>query len=408
MVSTGSNAVQVGSFNQAVVLDVIRRSDKISRVEIAKMTGLSSQTVTNIARRMLDQGLVIEAGKTSVKLGKPRTLMQLNPAGGYAIGVHLDPSFTSVALLDLTGQIVHHQRFATPSAADPENVIEVIAGALAGVISLTGVDKAKILGIGIGAPGPVDLEAGIVMSPPHLPRWHRVALRDELAKVTGLPVILEKDVIVAAVAERWNARSSTNSAVVIYVGTGIGVGSISNGIIIRGTSGNSGDVAHIIIDNGPDAELCSCGRRGCVTVTASPTALITRARAAGIDLPKENDAAALTELFRLEASGDQVAHSLISTAVAGLAHMALVVTDLYDPDRLIFGGPFWSRYRDAFNRQTRKMLESAPTASPIHSVEISESTLGDEMGAMGAGIIVLDRFLTPNAGNLTLEGSQVQ
>ena len=402
MVSTGSNAVQVGSFNQTVVLDAIRRAGEIARVEISQITGLVPQTVTNITRRLINEGLVVEAGKTTAGPGKPRTLIRLNPLGKVAIGVHLDPAVTSVALLDLTGQVLRHHRFTTPSATDPQHVIAVIAAAVADIITATSTDRERILGVGIAAPGPVDLRAGIVDCPPHLPHWHRVPLRDELARVTNLPVILEKDVIAAAVADTWHASPRRKgTTVVVYVGTGIGVGTSYQREVIRGSSGNSGDVGHIVVDDAADAAQCSCGRRGCVTVTASPTALVNRARAAGIHLPEETTAAALTALFAREAEGDERAAALISTAVTGLARMALVVTDLYDADRLVFGGAFWSRYRDAFNRIARDTLLSAPIAHPIHSIEVTESTLGDELGAIGAATLLLDRYLTPHTDTLT-------
>lgn len=402
MLSTGSNAVKVGSFNQTVVLDAIRRSDSISRIEISQRTGLVPQTVTNITRRLINDGLVVEAGKSATGLGKPRTLIRLNPLGKVAIGVHLDPAVTSLALLDLTGKVLNHRRFTTPSATDPAHVIAVIAEAVSDTISISSTDRERILGVGIGAPGPVDLKAGIVDSPPHLPHWHRVPLRDELSRVTGLPVILAKDVIAASVAETWHSPSlRRDTTVVIYVGAGIGVGASIQGEVVRGASGNSGDVAHIVVDDGDDAEKCRCGRRGCVTVTASPTALVRRARQSGISLPEESTAAALTALFTAEAQGDARAAALISTAVTGLARMALVVTDLYDADRLVFGGAFWSRYRDAFDRIARTTLLSAPIAHPIHSIEITESILGDEMGAIGAAILLLDRYLSPHRDTLT-------
>lgn len=402
MTSAGTNLTQVSNFNQTVVLDAIRRIGPISRVEIAQKTNLSSQTVTNITRRLLQQGLIVEAGKTHNLPGKPRTLLELSSSGGYAVGVHLDPTFTSLALLDMQGETVDHSRFTTPSASDPSHAINVIAEAIQTQLAKANINKYQVLGVGIGAPGPVDLSSGIVDSPPHLPQWNRVPLRNDLSKAIDLPVILEKDVVVAATAERWLSRQTNSTDVIIYVGTGIGVGIITKGQVTRGSSGNAGDVAHIIVNDSIDAPLCYCGRRGCATVTASPTSLLRQAEEHNFDISSGPPGESLEDLFTLALS-DPIAASLISRAMHGLSRIALVATDLLDPDRLIFSGPFWPLYRQAFFNEAVTDLESVRTARKIHPLQVTESLLGDHMSAMGAGILVLDHFFTPLTEDLMLK-----
>lgn len=400
MATTGSNVERIGSYNQVVVLDAIRRFGPISRVEIAQRTQLSAQTVTNIVRRLLLDGDALEVGK-SFTSGKPRTLIELAANSSCAFGVHLDPSHTTVALLNVHGSPLS-QRSLETADSNPEEVVGMIADAIIDITQELELTSGNVLGIGVGVPGPVAIETGVMTHPTHLPQWRGFSLRDELEKATGLPVIIEKDVVVSAVAQRWLSEDPHESAVTVYVGTGIGAGMTAEGRVVRGSSGNSGAVAHIIVDTGPDAVTCRCGRRGCITVTSSPFALISRAQQSGMDLPGNSRQEQIAALFTLATTGEPRAKSLIHAAMEGLASMCLVLVDLHEPDRLILGGPFWPIYRAPFSETFTSLVQNAPHDSALRSVEITESSLVDELGAVGAGLIVLDRKFTPKLEDFAL------
>src|SRR5690349_1685315 len=177
----GTNLPRMGDFNLTVILEAIRRSSGgLSRVELAQIVGLSPQTISNISRRLLDQQLIVEAGKEGSGPGKPRTILRLNPAGMYAVGVHLDPAVITFVVLDLLGDVVKHSRMATPGG-DPAGVITSIAEQIQSLIEESGVDASKIAGLGVAVPGPIDLDEGSVVEPPLLTRWNRVRIREALA-----------------------------------------------------------------------------------------------------------------------------------------------------------------------------------------------------------------------------------
>src|SRR5687768_12561192 len=272
----------MGDFNLTVILDAVRRSSGgLSRVELAQIVGLSPQTISNISRRLLDQSLIVEAGKEGSGPGKPRTILRLNPSGMYAVGVHLDPAVATFVLLDLLGAVVQHSQIKTPADGGPDAVIAAIAGEIEQLIQASGVDQDKIAGLGVAAPGPIDHDNGTVVEPPLLNGWHRVPLRDALADATGMSVLMDKDVTSAAVAETWaGGPSGTGSFVFMYMGTGIGCGIVLNDEVVRGASGNAGEIGHIIVD--PDGPLCDCGLRGCVKSSCIPKVLVAEAHAAGV------------------------------------------------------------------------------------------------------------------------------
>jgi predicted NBD/HSP70 family sugar kinase len=402
--SRGTNLVQLGTFNQTVVLHAIRRSDGISRVELGQVTGLAGQTVTNICRRLLDEGLITEGRKTAGGPGKPRTRLHINGPARVAVGVHLDPAVTTITMLDLAGRTITADTFDTPSAVDPTSVVATIAEAVNRMITASGVDRQLILGLGIAAPGPVDLVRGVVDNPPHLPGWRQVPLRDSLAAATGLAVLLDKDVSAAAVAEAWAGTvDGAATSAVLYLGTGIGVGLIVDGQVVRGSSGNAGELRHVIID--PEGPPCSCGRRGCVDVTITSQALVSQAVEHGLfpdGGPEAQLGRVLERLYDLADEGVPAALSIIENAAVGFARTALVVTNLLDVDRLVLGGPYWSRMAPHFFAVAPPLLEAGAAAHRIHAVELVGTRLGSHLGAIGAASLVLDDWFSPHATSLVL------
>ncbi|HEY1157274.1 MAG TPA: ROK family transcriptional regulator, partial [Arthrobacter sp.] len=337
----------MGDFNLTVILDAIRRtSGGLSRVELAQIVGLSPQTISNISRRLLDQNLIVEAGKEGSGPGKPRTILRLNPGGMYALGVHLDPAVTTFVVLDLVGAVVRHSRIKTPGGTDPSAVIATIAAEIAQLVEDSGVDRSRIAGLGVAAPGPIDLDNGTVVDPPLLPGWDRVELRDALARATGYSVLVDKDVTSAAVAETWaGGPSGAGSFIFMYMGTGIGCGIVLNDEVVRGTSGNAGEIGHIVVD--PDGPVCDCGQRGCVKSSAIPQVLVAEAEAAGIlQGPAAGSAAEIqqsfSELCALAYAGDERASAILDKSATLVARAASVVTNTLDVERVVFGGPFWT------------------------------------------------------------------
>lgn len=405
MTGRGTTLLQIGPFNQTVILDAIRRAGSLSRVELAERTGLAPQTVTNISRRLLAQGLIVEAGTTNAGRGKPRTLLRLNGEARVAVGVHLDPAVVTLAVLDLTGNVLVHERLATPSAVDPAKAIQAIAAAVDSVIASSGVARERVLGVGIAAPGPVDLDRGVIDNPPNLPGWHQVPLREDLARASGLPVLLDKDVTAAAVAETWWGNTRAETMAVLYLGTGIGAGLVVDGEVIRGSFGNAGEIGHIVVD--PDGPPCLCGQRGCVAVTLEPAALVAAGVAAGVLLarPAEEFESSLGELFERATAGDPGARRLVDHAVKGISRLALVVTNLLDLDRLVLGGPYWSLIEPYFLGAARAALDSGAAAHLIHAVDVVGTSIGEHFGAVGAASLVLDQAFSPHPATMVSEST---
>lgn len=406
----GTNLPRMGDFNRSVIFDAIRRAPEgRSRVELVDITGLSTQTVSNIARRLLDEGLIVEAGKTSAAgLGKPRTLLRLHPEGMYAAGVHIDPAVMTFVLLDLTGNVVAHARARTPKANEPGLVMRRIHDRFEKLVTDSGVAREKIVGLGLAAPGPIDQERGTIVDPPNLHGWHRVPLRDSLERATALPVLVDKDVTAAATAESWaGGESGTGSFVFFYLGTGIGAGLVLGDELMRGVSGNAGEIGHIVAD--PEGPPCDCGRRGCIAVTCTPLALVIEAERLGTIPEAPHDAARdvdaqFTLLCRAASAGDVTAGDILDRAADRTARAIAVLTNLLDVDRVVLGGPFWARLSARYLERIPPLLGEYSATASLRSVAVVGTGVGEDVGAVGAACLVLGRVLMPSAARLLLEG----
>ncbi|MCA5922751.1 ROK family transcriptional regulator [Curtobacterium oceanosedimentum] len=408
----GANLPSIGGFNRTVILDAVRRSpDGLSRVELAARTGLSAQTVSNVTRFLIEAGMIVESGTVVAGRGKPRTILRLEPGSRYAVGVHVDPAVVTYVLLDLAGTVVAATTTSTPTADDPSQVVRTMATAVERLVADAGVSVDSVLGVGIASPGPIDVEAGIVVDPPFLPRWRDVPLRDALAEATGYPVLLEKDVTAAVVGEMFLAgESSARNFAFVYFGTGFGVGLVIDHEPVRGVGSNAGDAGHIMVDQGslagtPDG----AGTRGEVGAAVAPDRLVQIARSRGLMLadggaadPASAVDTAWDELADAIARGDETATGLAAEAGTVMGRAVVLIVNLLDVDRVVFGGPFWSRIAPAALPAARTAIAGSPLLVPKHEVQVVESDRGADVAAVGAACLVLDASLSPRASALLI------
>ncbi|WP_052849914.1 ROK family transcriptional regulator [Streptomyces avicenniae] len=387
----GTNLPRMGDFNESVVLDAIRRvPGGLSRVELAESTGLSAQTVSNICRRLLDHGLALETGKKSFGSGKPRTLLRVNAEARFAVGVHLDPAVITYVVLDLLGNVVAHLRVPTPPVADPEQTLSGLSESIRQLIEESGVPADRLLGLGIAAPGPVDVAAGLVVDPPELEGWGRVPLRDYLAEETGLPVVMDKDVIAAAIAERWaGAAAHSGNFLFFYLGTGSGMGLVVEDTVLRGVSGNAGEVGGL---------GAACTTRGMVDEAIHLGVLSHDFTPIG---PRDAERS-LAELCRLAAEGNATAGDIIDRQAVRVGRGVCAAATLVDAELIVFGGPIWPHVADRFLRIVPALVEKSPFVKSLHPTRVTSTEVGDDVGAVGAACLVLDRTLSAQPQSLLL------
>ncbi len=400
----GSNLPRLGDYNQAVILDLIRRDPGQSRTDLQRTSGLASQTISNITRRLIDAEMIRESDPTDAGRGRPSIPLTVNGGGAFSVGVHVDPTRLTFLLIDIAGEVRHRRHVRTPQATNPGEVTALIAVTVGRLIREAGVDRDRVLGVGIAAPGPLDVRTGVVLDPPQLPQWRDVRLRADLHDATGLPVLLDKDVTASATAEL--RRSSASDFLFLYLGSGVGASVVTGGQVLRGASNNIGEIGDILVDPGAE-ELGWSGRRGGLAAACVPEALVIQASQAGlIELPDLADYLAIddacTTLSELAAGGDDTARHILERAARRVAVGIGVLVNFIDVPRVVLGGPTWSRLSGAF----LPVLERDVRRELVFSREdfaVEGSTSGEEIAAEGAAELVMDHFLAPRAGALVLD-----
>jgi predicted NBD/HSP70 family sugar kinase len=402
----GSNILRLADYNQAVILDLIRRDPGKSRTDLQRRSGLASQTISNITRRLIDAEMVRECAPSDPGRGRPSIPLTANGEGAFAVGVHVDPARLTIMLLDIAGEVRHRKQLRTPQSFDPDEMTSLIAVTTGRLIRESGIDRDRVLGLGIAVPGPLDVRTGVVLDPPQLPRWRGVRLRADLHDATGMPVLLDKDVTASATAELRESSPADSDFLFIYLGSGVGAAVVTQGEVLRGASNNIGEIGDILVD--PAAEdLGWSGRRGGLAAACVPEALVIQAAQAGLmPVPDLGDHLAIddacTRLSELAAAGDATAAAILERAARRVAVGIGVLVNFIDVPRVVLGGPIWNRLSASF----LPVLEDAVRRELVvsrESLSVVGSAVGEQIAAQGAAELVMDHFLAPRASVLVMD-----
>ncbi|MDQ0642594.1 ROK family transcriptional regulator [Microbacterium murale] len=402
----GSNMPAVGTYNQTLVLDMIRRSPSgVSRTELAELTGLSAQTLSNVARRLTDADLIVEGERVVAGPGKPRTLLRLNRSARFAVGIHLDPSIDTFVVLDLSGRIVAHMERPPADTDSTPDLIAALSENANALLRSAAVPSDRVLGIGGAVPGPIDDATGMLLTPPLLPNWHHTRLRDLLIEATGLPVVVEKDVVAAMVGELWaDADHELRDAALLYYGAGVGLGVAIDGDAVRGRTGNAGDIAHLVVD--PSGPPCQCGQHGCLGVTVAPEQLLLEAGVTtSLDIPWGARRAAIDDLVARAQGGDSRALEVCAHAAEVLARAIVLMNNMLDAGTFVIGGPVWSRLSELLEPRLRAVLPTIAQIATTRPLRLVEARLGTDLAAAGAACLVLDGAFTARTSGLMISAT---
>ena len=328
----GTNLEQARSHNRRVVIEAVRLNGALSRAEIARLTALSSQTISNIVAELEQSGILKAAAPRRAGRGQPATPLSIDPDGAYSIGLQLDHQMLVGVLADLSGRI----RARAAEAVDqpgPDSALPAMRRMVAKLRKTRGLDPDPdcLLGIGVAMPGPFGVEGITSVGPTALPGWQDFPLAAELQRATGLPVIVENDATAAAIGERLHgAARQLTSFVYLFVGTGLGAGLILGGQLYRGNARNAGEIGHMIVE--PGGKPCVCGNRGCLERYLS-----LRAVYEWLKLPDPDHASPelLTELL---ARGDKRLEAWIDSVIAPMRRAINILESVLDPDAIVLGG----------------------------------------------------------------------
>lgn len=395
----GTNLARVKDYNEVVVLDLVRSSGSIGRPAIAAATGLTLQTVSNIARRLLAAGTVVEDAVDGS--GRLKRALRINPDAGYAIGIQLVRSSLAVGVVDLSGDIRGRAATAIEHDEPPDRVLSRLPGLVDEALAAAGVAPERVLGAGIGAPGPLDLHEGRLLNVLHPRSWTHFPLAGAVADVLGLRVIMDNDATAAALGERWRGiGEGAESFVYFYIGDGIGGGLVLDGQAYRGLRGNTGEISHIQVDAG--GPPCECGSNGCLALYTDEAGLLRESDRAVLEAPANRPIeSAPATLEELVGHPDPRIAAVIERGGEHLARVVVECCRILDPELIVLGGPLVPLLGGPFGAAiTHGLRHIDEPGAPPPRVELSSS--GSDAGVIGAATLVLHDVFAPTARKLSL------
>jgi glucokinase len=332
---------------------------------------------------------------------KQRAVLGEGRAVAYVIGVDLGGTKIASALANEKGDILASDTRLTLAADGIEAVLARIEGAVHKVACQSGVPFTSVIGVGIGAPSPVQTAAGIVSQAPNLPGWIDIPLKTLMEKRLGIPVVVGNDANATAQAEyRFGAGLGTRNMVYITASTGIGGGFILDGRLYEGSDGAAGEVGHTIVqDDGP---LCGCGNYGCWEALASGTALARDAQAAiatgaalGLARISQQAGGKITAalVYQAACSGDCVAQLLVANTARWLGVGLVNLVNIFNPEMVVVGGGM-SNMGEMLLGPAREVVRTRARALAAGRAQIVRAALGDRGPVLGAVALALGANLT--------------
>jgi predicted NBD/HSP70 family sugar kinase/biotin operon repressor len=355
------------------VLEQLRRAGTTSQSELARATGLSRATVLNIVRELTDRDLVTVAeGQHS---GRRTVDVSFNRRAGVVGGVDFGHRHLRVAIADLAHTVLAEDARRLELGHSAADDIRLVAATLDELLARCGLNRDAILGLGVGLPAPVDPVTGQVGSSSILPGWVGVPAAETVSAAFGVPVIVDNDANLGALAEMlWGAAQGCEDLVYIKASTGIGAGLVMHGRVYRGAAGTAGEIGHMTIDEA--GALCRCGNRGCLESYAGSAALVELLRAShGPDVDPQR-------LIRLAIDGDPGARRVLGDAGRYIGVAVANLCNLMAPQLVVVGGEL-TQTGSVLLDPIRTMVQRRSIPTAAHTAEIVPGALGERAEVLG-------------------------
>ncbi|MBT2701544.1 ROK family glucokinase [Bacillus sp. ISL-40] len=317
----------------------------------------------------------------------------------WIVGVDLGGTTTKLAFVTTEGEIVHKWEIPTDNTNEGQNITGNIAKAIDEKLAEHDQLKSNLLGIGMGAPGPVNYEKGIVLNVVNLGWPDNYPLKDRLEAATSLPAAIENDANSAALGEMWmGAGAGAKDLVCVTLGTGVGGGVIVGGKVVQGINGAAGEIGHITAIPSGGAP-CNCGKTGCLETVASATGIV---RLAKVELAKglkgelseklaENGSITAKDVFDAARNSDELAKSILDEVSFHLGFVLASIANTLNPEKIVLGGGV-SKAGDILVDPVKNNFEKFAFSPVRDSTKLALATLGNDAGVLGAAWLIKNKL----------------
>ncbi|MDH4033823.1 MAG: ROK family transcriptional regulator, partial [candidate division Zixibacteria bacterium] len=362
--------------------------------EIARLTGLSRSTVSEIVDSLLTTGLIEEIGAGKSSGGRRPIVLEFQDEARCILGVDLGATHVGVVLTDLRGNVLAWKERRHPVRSDPKGSRELVIALCDECLNESGKDKGSLLSIGVAVPSPVDPLNPKLLSEVVIPAWRGESGLEQLQQYYGVKVHVDNDANLGAVAENWwGAGQGIEDLVYIKVAHGIGAGYILNGDVYRGAAGVAGEMGHLPID--PNGSPCVCGLKGCLATLVGAPAVSERARELAGDYPDsclKINSAPFSDLRVAVEQGDALATRLVDEITDYLAIAIAGWFNLMNPKLAILGGSMASLGEFVVGPLREKVRGNTLVSKAAVSIRIGE--LGPRAVAVGAATLALQAMFS--------------
>ncbi|PCG85103.1 transcriptional regulator [Streptomyces sp. WZ.A104] len=364
------------------VVRAVRMAGSLTQAEIARSTGLSAATVSNIVRELKDGGTV-EVTPTSAG-GRRARSVSLSGDAGIVIGVDFGHTHLRVAVGNLAHQVLAEEAEPLDVDASSAEGFDRAEALVKRLIEATGIGPDKVVGVGLGVPGPIDVESGTLGSTSILPGWTGINPSEELSGRLGVPVYVDNDANLGALGELvWGSGRGVKDLAYIKVASGVGAGLVIDGTIYRGPGGTAGEIGHITLDeSGP---VCRCGNRGCLeTFTAARYVL-------PLLQPSHGPGLTMERVVQLAREGDPGCRRVIGDVGRHIGSGVANLCNLLNPSRVVLGGSL-AEAGELVLGPIRDSVSRYAIPSAARQLSVLPGALGGRAEVLGALALVLSEM----------------
>lgn len=366
------------SRNQQRLTQQLLKGGPATQADLARSTGLSTATVSNIVKSMAAADLVTLTPVTSS--GRRAMSVRYNGDGAIAAGIDFGRTHVRVVLANTGYHVLAEEEVPLPRGHQAVEGIQTASRLLDKLLKKAGISRSQLIGAGAGIPGPIDSRNGKVIRGSILPEWVGINLHDELEKALKIPVFVDNDANLGALAQlTWGDQGNAQNLMFVKIGSGIGAGLILGGALFHGSFGVTGEIGHVTIDE--QGLICRCGNRGCLETVAS-TATMVDLLSRGQERPIST-----ADILSQAAAGDPATLRVLDDAGMAIGRALANMANLISPDVIVIGGPL-AELGDLFLSPIRRGLLRHAVPVIGDSIGLKMSQLTSRAEALGAAALV--------------------
>jgi predicted NBD/HSP70 family sugar kinase len=377
---SGTNLARAGDHNQRVTLHAVRLNGPVTRTELALKTGLTPAAIANITNRLLQDRLILNAGRLRGARGQPASKFIINPDSWFSIGLNVDRDHVTLVVLDFVGKVraraSREIHFAKPAAV--RTFFQRTVGQL---LAKAGIARDRLIGVGVAFPDDIT-RAHLPEQPADYAAWASVRVDDLIRDVLAIPVFIENDAAAAAIGEmQFGSGHRYRSFFYLLVTAALGGGVVADGSYVRGATGRSGEIGWLRARN-------DAGEESQLQNIVSLSSLYSRLAAQGFHVATPRG------LTRLQPAARAIVERWIGESTEALVEALLAVNCLINPEAILIGGrlpaPLVDRLANALNDRMAVFASQIPAIAPV-----ARALTSDDAPAVGAAILPFSYRLLP-------------